>query len=262
MADVKWIKLTTSMFDDEKIKLIESMPDRDAILIIWIKLIIQAGKSNASGYICLNDTIPFSDEMLATIFNRPLNTIRLAIETFRKFGMIEITDNGGIYLTNFEKHQNIEGLEKIREQTRLRVARYREKLRTVALPVTQSNATDIDLDIDLELDLEKEVTPNERQILNILKSIPLYPINYAEDLDFIRTLAIDYPGIDLLSQVQKWRDYKRDKPLTAKSSPRLQFRNWCKNAAKWAAEKEARNGSPGHTRQYNPENDYDSITEG
>ncbi len=42
MPDVKWIKLTTFMFDDEKIKLIESMPDADAVLVIWIKLLIQA----------------------------------------------------------------------------------------------------------------------------------------------------------------------------------------------------------------------------
>ena len=46
MADIKWIKITTDMFDDEKIKVIEAMPDRDAILIIWIKLLTLAGKVN------------------------------------------------------------------------------------------------------------------------------------------------------------------------------------------------------------------------
>ena len=44
MAEVKWIKITTDMFDDEKIKLIESMPERDTVLTIWIKLICLAGR--------------------------------------------------------------------------------------------------------------------------------------------------------------------------------------------------------------------------
>lgn len=143
--DVRWIKLKTSMFDDEKIKLIESMPDKDSILIIWIKLLVQAGKCNATGYIYLNETLPYTDEMLSTIFNRPLNTIRLALNIFQKFGMIELNEDGAIYINNWEKHQNIEGLEKIREQTRLRVAKHREQKKIgydVTEKVTLRNATD------------------------------------------------------------------------------------------------------------------------
>jgi len=146
MSDVKWIKITTDMFDDEKIKLIESMPDKDSILIIWIKLLVQAGKCNATGYIYLNETLPYTDEMLATIFNRPLNTVRLALKVFREFGMIEICQNGHLHISNWEKHQNIKGLEKIREQTRERVARHRQKqkqlLDDVTEKVTLRNATD------------------------------------------------------------------------------------------------------------------------
>lgn len=129
MSDVKWIKLSTSMFDDEKIKLIEQMPDADTILIIWIKLLAQAGKTNASGYIFLSENIPYTEEMLATIFNRPLSTIRLALKTFEDLGMIGIDDNSFISITNWEKHQNIEGLEKIREQNRIRKRRQRERER-------------------------------------------------------------------------------------------------------------------------------------
>lgn len=115
------------MFDDEKIKLIEQMPDADTILIIWIKLLAQAGKTNSSGYIFLSENIPYTEEMLATIFNRPLNTVRMALETFRQFGMIEIDDQSFIKISNWEKHQNIEGMERIRQQTRERVRRHREK---------------------------------------------------------------------------------------------------------------------------------------
>src|SRR5690554_1803291 len=121
------------MFDDEKIKLIESMPEADSILIIWIKLLVQAGKTNAKGYIFLNENIPYTDEMLATIFNRPLNIIRMALDAFRKFGMIEIDENG-IFLNNWEKYQNIKGMERIKEQNRLRKRKQREKEKALQEP--------------------------------------------------------------------------------------------------------------------------------
>src|SRR5690625_3688847 len=127
MSNIKWIKLSTSMFEDEKIRLIEQMPDADTILIIWVKLLAQAGKTNAGGYIFLSENIPYTEEMLATIFDRPLSTVRLALKTFQDFGMIEIDNDNFIHISNWEKHQNIEGMERIRQQTRERVQRHRER---------------------------------------------------------------------------------------------------------------------------------------
>lgn len=131
------------MFEDEKIKLIEQMPDADTILIIWVKLLSQAGKTNASGYIYLSENIPYTDEMLAAIFNRPVSTVRLALKTFQDFGMITIDDENYIAISNWEKHQNVDALEKIRKQTRKRVARHRkrqkEKKQQKKLHVTEGN---------------------------------------------------------------------------------------------------------------------------
>ncbi|MED3574524.1 phage replisome organizer N-terminal domain-containing protein [Cytobacillus praedii] len=162
MSEVKWIRLSTQMFEDEKIRLIESMPEADTILIIWVKLLAQAGKTNATGFIYLNEKIPYTDEMLATIFNRPIATVRLALKTFETFGMIEISDDHFINISNWEKHQNVDGLEKIREQNRLRKQREREKKRltisneTGHVTVTQNHATEI----DKELDIDKEKNNN------------------------------------------------------------------------------------------------------
>jgi len=79
MAEVKWIKIVTDIFDDEKILLIESLPSADGILVIWFKLLCLAGKNNNKGVFTLNDRIAYTDEMLATIFRRELNTVRLAL---------------------------------------------------------------------------------------------------------------------------------------------------------------------------------------
>lgn len=126
MAEVKWIKITTNIFDDEKILLIESMPDADAIIVIWFKLLVLAGRTNNCGVLTINDTMPYNDEMLATIFRRPLATVRLALQVFEQFGMIE-TINDTITIPKWEVHQNVEGLERIREQNRERKRRQRER---------------------------------------------------------------------------------------------------------------------------------------
>ena len=127
MADIKWIKIKTDMFEDEKIKLIDALPERDTIHYIWLRLLVQAGKTNASGYIFLNENVPYTEEMLSTIFCRPLNSIRLALSTLSNFGMIEIKEDKIIKITNWEKHQNVEGMERVREQGRIRAQRKREK---------------------------------------------------------------------------------------------------------------------------------------
>ncbi|MEC1037606.1 phage replisome organizer N-terminal domain-containing protein [Bacillus licheniformis] len=164
MAEVKWIKLSTQMFEDEKIKLIEQMPEADTILIIWVKLLAQAGKTNASGYIFLSKNIPYTDEMLATIFNRPLPIVRMALQTFQRFGMIEIDEHNFINISNWEKHQNIEGMEKIREQNRIRKQRQRAKQKILSAPSNESHvtsrdshATEIDKELDKDIDKENNI---------------------------------------------------------------------------------------------------------
>lgn len=152
------------MFEDEKIRLIESMPEADTLLIIWIRLLAQAGKTNASGYIFLSENIPYTDEMLSTLFNRPLSTVRLALKTFKQFGMIEITEDQYICISNWEKHQNIDGLEKIREQNRVRKQKQREREKQLLLNmsrdgherVTHGHETDIEEDKELDIEEDKD----------------------------------------------------------------------------------------------------------
>lgn len=133
-SDVKWIKLAVDMFEDEKIDFISSLPDADSILVVWVRILTMAGKCNAGGFIMLTETIPYTDDMLAHKFHKPINLVRLALETFTRLGMI-VRDDGKIGLVNWQKHQNFDGLEKIREQNRIRGANFRERQREkAALP--------------------------------------------------------------------------------------------------------------------------------
>lgn len=126
MADIKWIKITTDIFDDEKILLIESMPAADSIIVIWFKLLCLAGKQNNSGVFMMSNRVAYTDEMLATIFRRDVNTVRLALNTFEQFGMIEIVD-GVLTIPNWGKHQNLDQLEAKKEYMRGYMRTYREK---------------------------------------------------------------------------------------------------------------------------------------
>jgi predicted phage replisome organizer len=161
--EVKWIKITTNIFDDDKIRLIEAMPAGDTIIVIWFKLLALAGKSNYGGMMMFNDQIPYTVEMLVTLFRREKATIELALATFERFKMIEVLDGEKILITNWEKHQNVEGMELIREKSRLRVAAFRERLKIEGHVTLQKRYGNADVttqnknkNIDLELDKELE----------------------------------------------------------------------------------------------------------
>ena len=144
MNEVKWIKLFVDIWDNRKIKQIETLPDGDAVLIIWLKLLTLAGNVNDGGLVYFTPEIPYTDEMLSAQFNKPLQTVKMALEVFQRFGMIEII-NDILCVSNWEKYQNIESMEKVREQTRKRVSDYRERQKllcnvTSNVTVTECNA--------------------------------------------------------------------------------------------------------------------------
>ena len=164
MATVKWIKIVTDIFDDEKMLLIESLPGADSLIVIWFKLLCLAGKNNNDGVFLMNNRIPYTDEMLATIFRREVQTVRLALKTFEEFGMIEVVE-GVITIPNWDKHQTLDAYEKKKERDRIYQQERRAKQKMI---VKKSSDTSSDtsadcssdvvaLDIDIEKDIDKEI---------------------------------------------------------------------------------------------------------
>lgn len=160
MDEIRWIKIVTNVFDNRKIKMIEAMPEGDAILIVWFKILTLAGQINDGGLVYFTKDIPYTEQLLATQFNRPISIIQLALVTFERLGMIEVTDNL-IMVSNWEKYQNVDGMEKVREQNRIRQSKYREKQKLLASNVT-GNVT-VTLSNGAEKEIEKEnknIPPN------------------------------------------------------------------------------------------------------
>lgn len=203
--DVKWIHITTGMFNDEKILLIESMPDADSLLVIWVKLICLAGKVNEDGWIYLSKEIPYTIEELATVLHRPVNTVRLAVEIFIRLKMVECNDEG-LYLINFTKNQNIPGLERIREQTRKRVADHRAREKYKQLRETNKDVTLHDVTSNAQKRKEKNNIREDEEsfikwnnVLDILKS-NVTPSNYRVWLQ--DTIGVDITDNEFLIGVE------------------------------------------------------------
>lgn len=159
MAEVKWIKIATDIFDDEKILLIESLPDAYAIITVWFKLLCLAGKKNNGGVFLMNDKIPYTDKMLATIFRMNESTVKLALNAFEQFKMIEIVE-GIITIPNWNKHQTLDAYERKKERDRLYQEERRAKQRALIEKSSDKSSertsdvavSDIDKDIDKDID--------------------------------------------------------------------------------------------------------------
>ena len=166
MAEIKWIKITTDIFDDEKIILIESLPDAYAIITVWFKLLCLAGKQNNSGVFMMSNQIAYTDKMLATIFRMKEATVTMALQTFEQFGMVEIVD-GVITIPNWGKHQNLDQLEAKKEYMRGYMQQYRAKQKALTsgdVPDkvncktnSKTHVSKADKEIDKDKDKDKDI---------------------------------------------------------------------------------------------------------
>ena len=220
MADVKWIKLNTDMFDNAKIKYLRTLPEGDKIVLIWVMLLAKAGKCNANGYIFLTENIPYTQDMLAAEFDFEITTIQLALTSLMRLGMINL-DESSFYVTGWEEHQNIEGLEKIREQNRIRQAKRREKQKLLSsnvtgnVTVTDSNGTDIDIEEDIDKEREGDIDNNtiSKDIVSSTKVQPI--IDKWNELGLQKLISINSGTTRYKLLNARIKEYGEDKVLIA-----------------------------------------------
>ena len=158
MAEVKWVKLTTDMFDNRKIKHLRRLPEGNNIVLIWVMLLTMAGRCNSGGMIFLTENIPYTPKMLADELDFEEATVTLALKALEQLDMI-VTENGVFTIAGWEEYQNIEGMEKIREQNRLRQKKWYDSKKALDahnvrpnVSITQPNA----IEEEKEEDKEKE----------------------------------------------------------------------------------------------------------
>lgn len=154
-SNIKWVKLSTDIFDNRKIRQIECLPEGDGIIVVWLKLLCLAGNVNDNGMIYFTKDIPYTEQMLAAQFNRPIALIQLALKTFEAFKMIQIVENI-LQISNWEKYQNAEKLNEIREYNR--IAQQRSRAKKKLLQAVNDNVNDKSMTVKgKEEDIEEEI---------------------------------------------------------------------------------------------------------
>ena len=147
MGDLQWIKLNLAMFSNRKIRYIRHLPEGNNIVLIWIMLLVLAGKCNSGGMIFLTENVPYTTETLSDELGFETATVTLALRVLEELGMIQ--GGGALCITNWEEYQSVEKMGRIREQNRLRKQKQRalqggsrECHADVTLCVTQCHATE------------------------------------------------------------------------------------------------------------------------
>lgn len=224
MADVKWIKIAVDMFDNRKIKQIGSMPEGDSLLLMWVQLLCLAGNVNDGGFIYLTKEIPYTDEMLATQFNKPISAVRLALKTFEQFGMIEIINNM-IFLSSWEKYQSTDRLATIREKDRERKRRKREAEKLLPQNSVECPRTSVDVPrIDIEGDIDKDKNKS------ISKKSPRHKHGEYQNVllsdDDLEKLKAEFPA-DWDQRIQRLSEYMASSGKSYKNHLAT-IRNWAR----------------------------------
>ena len=125
-VDIKWVKLAVNWYKSDDIQLIREVPEGDNIALMFVMLLAMAGDRNEGGY------IPYTDEELSSLLKMPLNTIRLGLKMMEQKEMIDM-DDGILHITNWDKYQSVDGMERIKEQNRIRKQHQRERERQKAI---------------------------------------------------------------------------------------------------------------------------------
>ena len=203
MTDVKWIKIMVDIFDDEKIQVIEALPSADTIIVIWFKLLCLAGKTNSNGVLIMNDRIAYTDEMLAAIFRRKVTDVRMALETFKQYGMVEIIENTYV-IPNWGKHQSLDYHERKKEYDREYHRQQRLEQKKIIDGVNEEEkcrTTNVRTSNDLSLSISYSYISN----LNIDNLNHLISNNIYKDTEYIVN------NDRLLGSVREWMEYKDSK---------------------------------------------------
>lgn len=209
MGDVKWIRLSIDMFNNRKIKYLRSLPEGNNIILIWVMLLTIAGRCNTGGMIFLTENVPYTTKMLAKELDFEENTIILAINALVQLGMINYY-NENLLITGWEEHQNIDGLEKIREQARKRQAKLRSKQKLLSdsnatrnVTVTHGNAIELDKELELDIDNKEHSLAYEKKYAN--DSFEMKCVNY-----LINSIASEMPNAkipDNDKSIDDWCDH-------------------------------------------------------
>ncbi|HHJ7750696.1 TPA: phage replisome organizer N-terminal domain-containing protein [Streptococcus pyogenes] len=169
MADNKkyyYLKLKENFFESDEAIILESMPDGYIYSNILLKLYLRSLKND--GLLIFNNLIPYNAQMLATITRHQIGTVEKAIQIFRDLQLIEILDNGAIYMTNI---QNFVGKSSTdADRKRIEYAKAKQ-LGQISMKCAEKSPPEIEIELDKERELDKKIDINIDKELEVEEEI-------------------------------------------------------------------------------------------
>lgn len=163
-----WLKLKRDFFKRHDIRIIESMPNGKDYILFYLKLLLES--VDHEGSLRFSETIPYNEEMLAVVTNTNVDIARSAMKLFLELGMMEILDEGTIYMNEVER---MIGSAADNDNAN-RQRRFRERQKTAALPpryegVTKNNESkSIEIEKEKEIEIEKESISSGETVKTII----------------------------------------------------------------------------------------------
>lgn len=207
MSDVKWIKISVDIFNDEKLQAIGTLPDGNMIQLVWIKLLCLAGKCNEGGLLMVTRELPYTDEMLAKRFDMEIGQVQRALDIFQRAGMIEVIEN--IYMvSNWSKYQSTQSLEEMKAKHRQRQREYVERKKQKLLEEKEKE-NDVTNDVTNDVIMTDSCSyslSNKEHVFSNFNNLDNYKYlitnNVYKDSSYIK----DRPELDAI--ISDWMTYK------------------------------------------------------
>lgn len=158
MSDNKkyyYLKLRENFFDNDDVAILESMPDGILYSNILLKLYLRSLKNN--GKLMFNDRIPYNAQMLSTITRQPVAVVEKAVGIFKEMGLIEVLDNGAIYMLdiqNFIGSSNTEADRKREYRRKIALEKDQKLLGHLSGQMSDEQAPEIEKEKEIEIEIE------------------------------------------------------------------------------------------------------------
>ena len=167
-----WFKVSADVFDSDKIKILRADTKiGDSLALMWFFLLALARKKNDGGYVYATEGVAYTPKTLAAVGGFKPKIAETALEVFQQYNMIDIEENGYIYIVGWSEHQNAEELSKLKERERckeaMRAKRQREKQsKTCNNDVTNTDVTECYEDVTCNKSVTRQDVTRNNDVTN------------------------------------------------------------------------------------------------
>jgi predicted phage replisome organizer len=168
-----WFKVSADVFDSDKIKILRADTKiGDSLALMWFFLLALARKKNDGGYVYATEGVAYTPKTLAAVGGFKPKIAEAALEVFQQYNMIDIEDNGYIYIVGWSEYQNAEELSKLKERERckeaMRAKRQREKQsKTFNNDVTNTDVTECYEDVTCNKSVTSQDVTRNNDVTNV-----------------------------------------------------------------------------------------------